>query len=231
MQAGTFIPLLDETPPGESASRILAAADRERRRLERDLHDGAQQRLVSISMCLRVLGTWLAPGSEAERLLATAQDELAASLQELRELARGLHPAVLQRTRACRRARGAGAACAAPGRAERRAGRAPSRGRRGGRVLPRLRGARQHREVRGRRRCDRPGRPARRRARRRGRRRRSRRRRPGRRLGPARARRSRRGAERPAPRLQRSGDRNHGAGRDPAAARPRGGLARPRIAT
>ena len=46
-------------------------------------------------MRLRLLGTWLAPGSEAERLLATAQDELAASLQELRELARGLHPAVL----------------------------------------------------------------------------------------------------------------------------------------
>ena len=80
---------------GESTARILAAADQERRRLERDLHDGAQQRLVSLSMRLRILRTWLAPGSEAERLLATAQDELAASLQELRELARGLHPAVL----------------------------------------------------------------------------------------------------------------------------------------
>jgi signal transduction histidine kinase len=86
---------LGEGASGESAVRILAAADRERRRLERDLHDGAQQRLVSLSMCLRVLGRRLAPGSEAERLLATAQAELAASLQELRELARGLHPAVL----------------------------------------------------------------------------------------------------------------------------------------
>ena len=86
---------LNEGASGESASRILAAADRERRRLERDLHDGAQQRLVSLSMRLRVLGMRLAPGSEVERLLATAQDELAASLQELRELARGLHPAVL----------------------------------------------------------------------------------------------------------------------------------------
>ena len=46
-------------------------------------------------MRLRLLRTRLAPGSEAERLLATAQDELAASLQELRELARGIHPAVL----------------------------------------------------------------------------------------------------------------------------------------
>ena len=81
--------------PADFAARILAAADGERRRLERDLHDGAQQRLVSLSMRLRILGMRLAPGSEAERLLATAQDELAASLQELRELARGLHPAVL----------------------------------------------------------------------------------------------------------------------------------------
>jgi signal transduction histidine kinase len=86
---------LNEGAPGESAARILAAADRERRRLERDLHDGAQQRLVSLSMRLRLLRTRLAPGSEAERLLAIAQEELTASLQELRELARGLHPAVL----------------------------------------------------------------------------------------------------------------------------------------
>ena len=86
---------LNQGASGESAARILAAADGERRRLERDLHDGAQQRLVSLSMRLRLLRTRLAPGSEAERLLATAQDELAASLQELRELARGIHPAVL----------------------------------------------------------------------------------------------------------------------------------------
>jgi signal transduction histidine kinase len=84
-----------ECVPGDFAARILAAADRERRRLERDLHDGAQQRLVSLSMHLRLVAMRLAPGSEAERLLASAQDELAASLQELRELARGLHPAVL----------------------------------------------------------------------------------------------------------------------------------------
>ena len=87
---------LDERASSEFAARILAAADGERRRLERDLHDGAQQRLVSLSMCLRVLGLRLVPGSEAERLLASAQNELAASLEELRELARGLHPAVLR---------------------------------------------------------------------------------------------------------------------------------------
>jgi signal transduction histidine kinase len=84
---------LDET--GDIGARLLAAADRERRRLERDLHDGAQQRLVSLSLRLRLIAKRVAPGSEAEALLAGAQEELAASLQELRELARGLHPAVL----------------------------------------------------------------------------------------------------------------------------------------
>ena len=76
-------------------ARIIEAGDRERRRLERDLHDGAQQRLVSLSLQLGIVGTHLAPGSEAALLLAAAQDELAASLAELRELSHGLHPAVL----------------------------------------------------------------------------------------------------------------------------------------
>jgi signal transduction histidine kinase len=75
--------------------RLVAAADRERRRLERDLHDGAQQRLVSLSVRLRLLASRLAPGSEAEQLLAEARNELAVSLQELRDLARGIHPASL----------------------------------------------------------------------------------------------------------------------------------------
>jgi signal transduction histidine kinase len=75
--------------------RLVAAADRERRRLERDLHDGAQQRLVSLSLQLRLLASRLAPGSEAEQLLADARNELAVSLQELRDLARGIHPATL----------------------------------------------------------------------------------------------------------------------------------------
>jgi len=79
----------------QAGARLVAAADRERRRLERDLHDGAQQRLVSLSLRLRLLASRVAPGSEAERLLADARDELAASLQELRDLARGIHPAIL----------------------------------------------------------------------------------------------------------------------------------------
>jgi signal transduction histidine kinase len=78
-----------------AGARLVAAADRERRRLERDLHDGAQQRLVSLAVQLRLLAICLAPGSEAERLLADARNELAASLRELRDLARGIHPAIL----------------------------------------------------------------------------------------------------------------------------------------
>ena len=68
---------------------------RERRRLERNLHDGAQQRLVALALQLRTIGSRLAPGSDAELLLAAAEHELAASLSELRQLARGLDPAVL----------------------------------------------------------------------------------------------------------------------------------------
>jgi signal transduction histidine kinase len=78
-----------------SAARIAAACDNARRRLERDLHDGAQQRLVALSLRLRLLATRVAPGSEAESLLGGAQDELAEALKELRELAHGLHPAIL----------------------------------------------------------------------------------------------------------------------------------------
>ena len=78
-----------------SAARIAAACDDARRRLERDLHDGAQQRLVALSLQLQIVAGRLAPGSEAESLLGGARRELAAALQELRDLARGLHPATL----------------------------------------------------------------------------------------------------------------------------------------
>jgi signal transduction histidine kinase len=80
-----------------SGARVVSASDAERRRLERDLHDGAQQRLVSLAVQLRLLAMDLAPDSDQARLLATAQEQLAASLQELRELASGLPPAVLDR--------------------------------------------------------------------------------------------------------------------------------------
>ena len=79
-----------------SRARIVTAGDVERRRLERNLHDGAQQRLVSISLSLRLALAKLESDSVAARaILADAGDELTVALAELRELARGLHPAVL----------------------------------------------------------------------------------------------------------------------------------------
>jgi signal transduction histidine kinase len=79
-----------------SRLRMLEAALQERRRLERNLHDGAQQRLVSLALHLHLLETQLAGASERTRLLVSgARQELGLAMQELRELARGLHPAVL----------------------------------------------------------------------------------------------------------------------------------------
>jgi signal transduction histidine kinase len=79
-----------------SRERIVAAGDAERRRLERNLHDGAQQRLVGIALQLRLLQNRIRDDPSAEELVTTASDELAHSLAELRELARGIHPAVLE---------------------------------------------------------------------------------------------------------------------------------------
>jgi signal transduction histidine kinase len=78
-----------------SRARLVEAGDSERRRLERNLHDGAQQRLVSLALGLRQVSAHLPPDSEVERLLAAARQDLTASLKELRELAQGIHPAVL----------------------------------------------------------------------------------------------------------------------------------------
>jgi signal transduction histidine kinase len=80
----------------ESRERMLRVGLEERRRLERNLHDGAQQRLVSLALSLRVARAKLHQDpSGAETLLAGAGEELDAALDELRELARGLHPALL----------------------------------------------------------------------------------------------------------------------------------------
>ena len=82
-----------------SRARIVEATDAERRRLERDLHDGAQQRLVSVSLALRRLrGLLGATGSGNDEAIAAAEEsaaELKVALTELRELARGIHPAIL----------------------------------------------------------------------------------------------------------------------------------------
>jgi signal transduction histidine kinase len=80
-----------------SRERIIAAGDAERRRIERNLHDGAQQRLVTLAMRLSLIQREIRrnPG-DAEQLVTSASDELAQSLAELRELARGIHPAALE---------------------------------------------------------------------------------------------------------------------------------------
>lgn len=79
-----------------SRTRSLSAADQERRRLERDLHDGAQQRIVSLAMTLGLAQQKLATDPElGARLVGEAHEEAKRALQDLRDLARGLHPAVL----------------------------------------------------------------------------------------------------------------------------------------
>jgi signal transduction histidine kinase len=77
-----------------SRARIVAAADEARRRLERDLHDGAQQQLVLATLMLRQAQAQ-ARGTPAERPVADALAQLQRALTELRELARGIHPATL----------------------------------------------------------------------------------------------------------------------------------------
>jgi len=79
-----------------SRARIVEHGDNERRRLERDLHDGAQQRLVGLLLAVRILRTRASsPSPELERRLDEAEAELGATLAELRELAHGIFPAVL----------------------------------------------------------------------------------------------------------------------------------------
>jgi PAS domain S-box-containing protein len=79
-----------------SRARIVKAGDDARRRLERNLHDGAQQRLVALSLSLRLAQSRVGTDPDgAHAVLESAREELAAALDDLRELARGIHPAVL----------------------------------------------------------------------------------------------------------------------------------------
>jgi signal transduction histidine kinase len=78
-----------------SRVRVIEAGQRERQRLERDLHDGAQQRLVALSLELTMLKKSLDAQPEASSRIEHARNEIAASLQELRDIAHGLHPAVV----------------------------------------------------------------------------------------------------------------------------------------
>jgi signal transduction histidine kinase len=79
-----------------SRARIVTAGDETRRRIERDLHDGVQQRLVSLVLAQRQVEAMLPPGlSDLRAQVSRQADELAGALEELQEIARGIHPAVL----------------------------------------------------------------------------------------------------------------------------------------
>ena len=76
--------------------RIIAAADAERRRIERDLHDGAQQRMVSVALTLGLAEAQIRTDpAAAAGLISKAREEAQLAVKEIRELARGIHPAVL----------------------------------------------------------------------------------------------------------------------------------------
>ncbi len=80
----------------DARSRIIEAADAERRRIERDLHDGAQQRLVALALTLRTAERRAEDGGEdVAELVRHAGDEAGLALKDLRDLARGIHPAIL----------------------------------------------------------------------------------------------------------------------------------------
>jgi signal transduction histidine kinase len=78
-----------------SRARVIDAGQKERQRLERNLHDGAQQRLIALSLRLSMLEKSLPDAPEARQELDVARREVALSLEELRDVARGIHPAVL----------------------------------------------------------------------------------------------------------------------------------------
>ena len=135
----------------DSRARIVKAGDAARRRLERNLHDGAQQRLVSLALTLRLARLQLEKNpAETDHLLTEASDELQSAIDELRELARGIHPAVLTD-------RGLGPALEVladhahlPVDLETHIPSAPAVARGGRRLLRRRRGTDQHREIRAR---------------------------------------------------------------------------------
>jgi len=83
----------------DSRARVIAASDATRRRIERDLHDGVQQHLVSIGYDLRSAGATIEPAQkELKRLLTAAADDISGVLSELQEISRGLHPAILSKS-------------------------------------------------------------------------------------------------------------------------------------
>ena len=129
-----------------SRARIVAAADEERRRVVRDLHDGAQQRLVHTVITLKLAGRALEEGDDGAQLLAEALDQAERATAELRELSHGVHPGRPLPRRPARGDRGVGFADAGAGRHP-RIDRPAARHDRGNRLLRRGRGAHQCRKA------------------------------------------------------------------------------------
>ena len=99
-----------------SQARLVAASDRERQQLERDLHDGAQQRLVGLTLALRLTRARLGPdpNSTVVAKIEAAEAELSRAVDDLRDLASGIHPAVLTDLGLAAAIRALGEAGAAP---------------------------------------------------------------------------------------------------------------------
>ena len=131
-----------------SRSRVLEVGRQERQRLERDLHDGAQQRLVALSLELSLIGQSATADPELKKRLARAKTEVSASLEELRDVAQGHLPSrpVESRPGHCTGVAGGSGSYprAVDGRSRRPAARADG----GGRLLRGQRGADQHRQAR-----------------------------------------------------------------------------------
>ncbi len=181
-----------------SRARIVRAGDEQRRKLERNLHDGAQQRLVSLALQLRLAKAELKTNPDAAAVsLKAATDELDLALEELRELARGLHPGALTQRGLPNAIERLGREVADRCSRRRNGGAAPGK-RRGDDLLHRVGGFDERREARARNVCGSDDSARRRHPPLRGHRRRSRRRRPGARKRHPRAARPRRGCRRDA---------------------------------
>ena len=201
-----------------SRARIVDAGQRERQRLERNLHDGAQQRLIALSLELSLLEERLDADPDARMRLDHARREIATSLDELRDVARGMHPAVVSGHGLEIALEQLAARAPLPVRLAVAARRPSSRAPRGRRLLPGLRESRQHRQARERDVGHRRRPPGRRPGRGRGRRRRSRRRRHRTGLGSAGARGPRRGPRRSVAGVEPERRRDPAASGDPVRA-------------
>ena len=130
-----------------SQARALAAADAERRRIGRDLHDTAQQRLLALRVHLSLAGEQLQP--EEQPIVEQLERELDEALDELQSIARGIYPQVLARVRPCRRAALGGAERGDPDQRHGRGPAPPFLGHRARRLLLLSGSAAERRQARG----------------------------------------------------------------------------------